>query len=230
MTATPMLVLHIGAGTLGLLSGTAALFLRKGSLRHRTAGKLFVVSMLCMAASASVLAYALREWSNVLGGITTAYFVTTAWMTLKRGAGEVGRFEIVAFFVVVAGISANVALGLAAASSETGLIDGFPPGHYYFFAGLLSLFAIGDLRLILRGGISGSQRLARHLIRMCYAVFIAAGSLFLGQMQVFPELLRETHLLFVLPFVPLVMMMFWLFRVRLRKWDRKVAVRPARYG
>ena len=222
MAASPMLLIHIGAGTIGLLSGAAALFLRKGSGPHRAAGTIFTVSMLCMAASAALLAYRIQEWSNFLGGLTTIYVVTTAWMTIRRREGESGRFEVVAFLAAMAGSAGNLAFGLAAANSETGLVDGFPPGHYYFFATLMAVFAAGDLRLILRGGIVGAQRVARHLWRMCYAVFVAAGSLFLGQMQVFPEFVRETYILFVLPLVPLVLMVYWLIRVSFGTSYRRV--------
>lgn len=83
MTPSPLLMLHIAAGTAGLLSGAAALVFRKGSGRHRAVGKVFAVSMLTMAFSASWLAYLVREWSNFLGGITTVYVIATAWMTLR---------------------------------------------------------------------------------------------------------------------------------------------------
>jgi uncharacterized membrane protein len=227
MTVSPVLILHISAGTIGLLSGAAALSIRKGSGRHQMAGKVFVLSMLTMAASASIAAFLIEEWSNVLGGITTIYFVTTAWMTLKRKAGQSGRFEIVAFLVAVAGTAGYLAFALQAANSDMGLVDGIPAGAFYVFAAVMALFAVGDLRLILRGGIVGAQRIARHLVRMCYAVFVAAGSLFLGQMQVFPEIIRETDILFVLPLVPLVLMTFWLVRVRLTKWARIAGPQPS---
>ena len=42
---SPILLVHICAGTLGLVSGTAALSFRKGSRRHVLAGKVFVASM-----------------------------------------------------------------------------------------------------------------------------------------------------------------------------------------
>ena len=44
-----ILIAHIFAGTLRLLSGTAAMSFRKGSPRHVLAGKIFVASMLTMA-------------------------------------------------------------------------------------------------------------------------------------------------------------------------------------
>jgi hypothetical protein len=49
---------------------------------------------------------------------------------------------------------------------------------------------------------------------MSVALFIAAGSFFLGQPQVFPAALRKTNLLFVPAVLPLILMIFWLFRIR----------------
>ena len=48
MSYSPILVVHICSGTLGLLFGTVAVSVRKGSHRHVLAGKVFVASMLTM--------------------------------------------------------------------------------------------------------------------------------------------------------------------------------------
>ena len=48
MPYSPILVVHILGGTLGLFSGTAAMVFSKGSPRHILAGKVFVASMLTM--------------------------------------------------------------------------------------------------------------------------------------------------------------------------------------
>lgn len=68
--------------------------------------------------------------------------------------------------------------------------------------------------MLVRGGISGTQRIARHLWRMCFALFIAAASIFMARQQIFPALLRKTGVLFLLSFLPLILMIFWLIRVR----------------
>jgi uncharacterized membrane protein len=55
MPYSPTLIGHIFAGSLGLLSGTAAMFFRKGSRRHVLAGRVLVASMLTMAVLACTL-------------------------------------------------------------------------------------------------------------------------------------------------------------------------------
>jgi len=56
MFYSPLLPVHITGGVLGILSGTVAMIYRKGSPRHALAGKVFVASMLVMAATAVYLA------------------------------------------------------------------------------------------------------------------------------------------------------------------------------
>ena len=89
-----LLPLHVSAGIAGILSGTAAMSFRKGSPRHALAGKIFVISMLTMAASAVYLAALKHQNNNVGGGVLTFYLVATAWVTAKRRDGETSIFVL----------------------------------------------------------------------------------------------------------------------------------------
>ncbi|HEU0014094.1 MAG TPA: hypothetical protein VFQ45_10445, partial [Longimicrobium sp.] len=60
-------------------------------------------------------------------------------------------------------------------------------------------------------------RLARHLWRMCWAMWIATGSFFLGQADELPERLRVWPALIFLAVVPLLAMLYWLVRIRIRR-------------
>src|ERR1700732_1774474 len=93
MSYSPILLVHICAGTLGLLSGTAAMSFRKGSPRHVLAGRVFVASMLTMAVGAVYLAIVRHQTPNILAGILTFYLITTGWLTARRGDGETTRFD-----------------------------------------------------------------------------------------------------------------------------------------
>jgi hypothetical protein len=68
--------------------------------------------------------------------------------------------------------------------------------------------------VILAGGVSGSARIARHLWRFCVALTIATGSFFLGQEQVLPRFMQGSPWLLAPVFGPLILMGFWLVRVR----------------
>ena len=107
------------------------------------------------------------------------------------------------------------------------------------FLGLVMLLAAaGDVRMLLRGGVAGTTRIARHLWRMCFGLFIATGSFFLGpanrplrflssvglRQHVFRTLLRQEVLLF-LAVLPLLFLVFWLVRVYFTNATRV----PAKY-
>jgi hypothetical protein len=60
---------------------------------------------------------------------------------------------------------------------------------------------------------------------MCFALFIASGSFFLGRIRIFPHVVRELYIPFILAFLPLLLMIFWLVRVRAtRQYKMRVAV------
>src|SRR5258708_37888358 len=102
MAYSPTLIVHICGGTLGLLSGTAAIAFRKGSPRHVLAGKVFVASMLTMAAFAVYLATVRHQPNNIGGGIFTFYLIGTAWLTARRRDGETIRLDWVALLIPLA--------------------------------------------------------------------------------------------------------------------------------
>lgn len=215
MTILPMIIfIHIAAGSVGLVSGAAALIVGKGNANHRMTGNLFFVSMIIMSLLSSIAAWFKPEMISVLNGMLTAYLVATAWMTVRRKPGVTGSFDIVALLVISTIAIVLFTLGVRAASSETGLEDGFPAGPYYFFGSIAALSAGLDIRVILRGGCSGIQRITRHLWRMCIALFIAAASFFTGQPQLFPEPLQRTEILLIPPLTVIVLMIFWMIRIR----------------
>jgi hypothetical protein len=93
----------------------------------------------------------------------------------------------------------------------------------FFMGTVVLLAAAGDVRMIGRD-ISGTQRIARHLWRMCFGWFIATGSFFLGQQQVFPVWLRGSAVLLVPALLPLMLLIFWLIRVRFTNAYKKMSM------
>src|SRR2546427_212012 len=89
---------------------------------------------------------------------------------------------------------------------------------------VMLLAAAGDIRMLVRGGVFGAKRIVRHLWRMCFGLFVATGSFFLGQQQVFPARLRGSPALFVPALLPLALLIFWLFRVWFTSTYRKKPV------
>jgi hypothetical protein len=230
MAYSPILFIHILAGSVGLLSGTAAIVFRKGSPGHVLAGKIFVAAMLTMAVGATYLGIVKHQPGNVGGGILTFYLIGTAWLTARRRDGETSRWDWVAFLIPLAlGIftwMTAIRIVRGGASSEGGV----PVGMTFFMGTIMLLAAAGDLRMLVRGGLFGARRIARHLWRMCFGLFIASGSFFLGPSnrplrllsrvglgQHLPAVLFSTALYLVLTLLPLILLIFWLIRVRFAK-------------
>lgn len=216
-----LVFVHICAGVVGIASGAAALTFLKGGSWHRKAGRMFVLSMVLMASLGAYGALLKPEALSVLQGLFTIYLLSTAWLAVKRKAGATGKMDYVAFVFVLSLSIAFMAFGIEALNSESGTKHGFPAAAYFVFGTVAVLATALDLRMIIRKGIYGAQRVARHLWRMCYALFIGVASLFLGQPQVFPVSIRRTELLAVPVILVLVLMIVWLVRVLYTKAYKK---------
>ncbi len=216
MPFSPILAFHVCAGIVGLLSGAVAMSVRKGSPRHRIAGNVFCISMLCMAAVGAYLAFPKSQTNNIVGGVLTFYMVATAWATARRRNAKPGIFDWSALLFALALGTTCIAFGVEGARSPTGTKDGVPAGMNFFLGSIVLLAAAGDIRFLMRG-LSSTQRIARHLWRMCFALFIAAGSFFLGQQQVFPAFIRKMNILAIPAVLPLLFLVSWLIRIRFAK-------------
>ena len=227
MAYSPILIAHICGGTLGLLSGTAAMSFRKGSARHVLAGKVFVASMLTMGAFAVYLAITRHQPNNIGGGILTVYLIGTAWLTARRRDGETSRWDWIVLLIPLALGILTWMNGIKVLRSGANSQDGVPVGMSFFMGSVMLLASAGDVRMLVRGGVLGAKRIARHLWRMCFGLFIASGSFFLGPSnrplrllsavglgQHLPPALFSTSLYLILTVLPLILLIFWLVRVR----------------
>ena len=211
--AAAILFLHIAGGSVAIVSGATALALRKGGRAHVLAGNIFFVSMLVMASIGALVApFLLTAQGNPklfdsAAGFFTCYLVVTSWLTVRRKAGTIGRAEVGAFVFAAFLAAAIVLIG-------TGRDD---PTGYYAMGGIIALAAALDLKVILNRGIAGGPRIARHLWRMCLALFVAVGSFFLGQQRVMPEFMQGSPWLSVPPLAVLAAMVFWLLKLRFAK-------------
>lgn len=213
MEATIFLAGHIGAGAVGLASGYLALFARKGSRLHSYFGRAFVLAMGIMGLSGSYLAFYKPEALSVLTGLLTFYLAVSSWLTIR--VTQPARATILvpaAFALCIAGFL--FCFGYEALGNDSGFKDGFPPPHYFLFGTIALFAATRDLILLVRGKLSPSSRIVRHLWRMLVALLVAAVSFFLGQQQVFPERIRHWYFLVIPPAVVLVALPYWLLRAR----------------
>src|SRR5215469_5330552 len=148
MPYPPILVAHICAGTLGLLSGATAMIFRKGSRGHVLAGRVFVASMLTMAVAAVYLAIVKHQPNNVGGGFITFYLIGTAWLTARRKDCESSRFDWFALVIPLTVGILNWINGLRVLASGATSQDGVPVGMTFFMGSVCLLAATGDVRML----------------------------------------------------------------------------------
>ena len=219
-----LLPIHIAAGGLALVLGAVALAVKKGGSIHRRSGMLFVYAMVVMGTTASMLEFLRGAGvANVFAALLSLYFVGTA-LTTVRPASRWARVINVTALTVATGLVFLALAGGVKAVNAPGLSPGGVPFRTigvmsFILAAVLLLAAAGDVRVLRFGMPRGGPRLARHLWRMCFALFIAAGSFFSIRERV-AKLLPEpltTGPMRALPFALLFGAMFyWLWRVRAR--------------
>jgi uncharacterized membrane protein len=216
-----LLPIHIVAGGFAVVLGGIALVAAKGGPVHRRSGMMFVYAMLTMGISGSVLA--LRQSltnANVLGGFMSAYFVVTALTAVRPPSAWTRGLNVSALVVAIGLAAVEITLGVKAVGSPRGTLNGVPFFMLFFLATVTSLAAVGDIRVMRSGPLRGAKRLSRHLWRMCFALFIAAGSFFSIRARV-ARILPEPFTTAPMRALPVVLvfvaMFYWLWRLRGRR-------------
>ncbi|HEV7504817.1 MAG TPA: hypothetical protein VGS07_07905 [Thermoanaerobaculia bacterium] len=217
-----LLPIHIAAGGFAIVLGTVALIVKKGGTLHRRSGLLFVYAMLVMGATASILGFLKSPTDgNVFTGLMTAYFVGTALTTVRPVSPWTRRINVAALTVVVGLALGTIMSGVKAFNSPHLSPGGVPFRTIgvmsFVLATVMILAAAGDVRIMRFGVPRGRPRLARHLWRMCFALFIAAGSFFSIRERV-AKILPEPFTTGPMRALPILLlfgaMFYWLWRVR----------------
>jgi peptidoglycan/LPS O-acetylase OafA/YrhL len=141
-------------------------------------------------------------------------------MTVRRPERSAGRFEAGAAVAALA-IAVVAALGAAQLAGHHG------PKSILAATIVMTAFAavaaVGDASVVLRHGLAGAQRIARHLWRMCVAFAMAAGA-FVTQPSMFPH---PMPILLAAATLPLLLMIFWLCVVALTGRFRRAPIGEA---
>lgn len=221
-----LLAVHIAGGSVGLLSGFVALSAAKGGALHRRGGMVFVYAMLTMCVAGALLAVSgAGGWAvvNSSAAVLTGYLVLTSLAAVRSLDGWTRRLDVGLMLVASAVCAVTLPLGIEAAAAG-GRWRGVPAFPFFMF-GVVGLLAVaGDLRLLRSGAPRGAARVARHLWRMTFALFVASMSFFLGQAKVIPKPIRILPLLAVPPLVVLAALVYWMWRVRVRRSLRSMVV------
>lgn len=211
------LAVHFAAGLVAIVTGGIALGVAKGGRSHKQSGLAFTYAMIVLGLTAAAIGAYEKVPSQVFAGLLAAYLVFTGMTTVKPLPGIGQRVNVALMLLAFAYAVTNLYAGSVEWLDPTVEVVGRPRVVPPLVIGsVMLLAAIGDLRAIRAGGLRGTRRLARHLWRMCFALFVATGSFFLGQMKVIPEPVRIVPLLLLLGFAPIVFLFYWMWRVRVR--------------
>jgi uncharacterized membrane protein len=218
-TGLPFLALafHVGTAIVALVAGLIAIAVRKGGALHRRTGSVFVYAMIASGlAAVGISAY---EGRSIGGGTLMIYMVFTA-LTAVKPLPNLGRSLDIGLMLAALAFAVTTYLGAFAALDRPGKsLNGVPAGMLFFLGTIALVAAIGDVRMIVAGGIQGTRRLARHIWRMCFGLFIATGSFSaqLVMMKFMPPQFRSMPVILLLGGGPLVVLLYWMWRVRLRQ-------------
>lgn len=232
----PTLLIHVVAGSVGLLCGFIALYSAKGAGLHRKSGVIFVYAMLAMALFGAVPALSRSKAPaiNIPAAVLTSYLMITALTTVRPIAESTkARWLAIGAMLVAFGVGLTMLAWGVEAVANGGRRNGMPAFPFFMFATFGLLGAFGDLRVMRSGALKGASHLARHLWRMSIALFLAALSF---SVQAASMLARsEIRLPGAVIALPMVLvlgtMLYWLWRVRVRRSLRAiVTVRAAALG
>jgi uncharacterized membrane protein len=210
------LAFHFATGLVALVAGFLAVAATKGGTIHRRMGTVFLYSMIATGVTATGIALYEGQPGNT-GGVLIVYMVFTAFTAVKPLPGNNRALDIGLMTLAFVLAAVQYTFGFIALGRPGNHLDGVPAGMILFLGTVVLLAGIGDARMIRAGGLQGTRRLARHLWRMCFGLFIASGSFFIGQMKFIPEPIRIVPLVIGLGVAPLIVLLYWMWRVRLRQ-------------
>jgi hypothetical protein len=221
------LIIHVAFALVGFMSGFLAMVFRKGSGLHGAAGSVFFSSMVIASSTGICVAGFLRpNHGNLMGSMLVLYLITTAWVAAKYRDGKVGHFDRAALVFALAIAAAGVTWGFQA-RGHSAVAREYPAPFFFAFGAIALLFALSDIRMLVRGGVFGTKRIARHLWRMSMALLFTSLS---SQGRLLPPSLGKTSLAYAPTFFVIGSMLFWLYRVSVRKrvpQEKATGARPA---
>ncbi len=175
MLTNTLLLIHIAAGFCSLVAGIIATLSKVLNISHAWhiySGRIFVLGMIIIFFTAIPLAFFKVNVFLSLIAIFSAYLALSGWLYAKNRSGRVRKIDwllassmfLISFIMITYGFTVYV---LAHDNSITLLVFGL------IGLGLSS----HDIKILRSGGITGVQRIARHLTMML-AGLIAATTAF----------------------------------------------------
>lgn len=156
-----ILIIHIAAGSMALLTALGALVTAKGGKKHVIAGRIYAAAMTVVVLSALPLAFLGADIFLTLIAVFSFYLVFAGWRFARnrRGKPHVGDWVAVAIMGMV-GLGMWVYAIVLFQASDSQWVT------MALFGGIAMFLGIIDGRTYWRQTATGKQRIARHLTNM----------------------------------------------------------------
>jgi len=221
MLFSPLLPVHISAGVVGILSGTAAMSFRKGSPRHALAGKIFVIAMVTMSSSAVYLAFMKHQMGNVLAALRVLSgdngMADRQARDRETSLFDWGMLLIPCWSELVSG---SLVYNWCMATQGQPMSS---VGMHFFMGSVMLLQAAGGYSHARARRVS-EQSASCAISGACALAFSWPRDPSFGTAAVFPAWLRGSPALFVPALAAARVLIFWLFRVCTHPLTEKASV------
>ena len=207
--------LHFATGTLCLFAGGAAFALRMGSTSHRRAGRVFAVCMLLLCASGLYMSFSRSILFTAFLSVFAAHAVATGWAAAADRPGRSKTPVMAGLVVIAATAAASLLSGLWVSTLPTGELDGLRQEAFYCLGVIASAITLADYIALRRGLAEQRRRIARHVWRMGFSLFIASFIFFFGNSAVLPEPMQHPAGLAAPVMAVVALTLFWTGRTRL---------------
>ena len=153
-----LMIAHALTGSVTVGSGAAALSLRKGSIAHRIAGRVFVGSMLSMGPVVATGAWLMPgsiSSTGILFSVLMIYLVVSAWTTIRDSEHLLSSLDVAAPLLALCIAVAGLSMGLNMSDNPLDTAQGPQKEACYFFAALASVAMLLDINNLRTCGVRG---------------------------------------------------------------------------
>ncbi len=205
MLSGVLLTIHIGAGSLALLTAVVAVVTAKGQRKHIRAGRVYAIGMTVVFLTAVPLALLGADIFLLLIAFFSFYLVFAGWRFARNRRGQPQPADWAATAImVVTGVGMGVYAGVLVGAGDSQWVT-------------MTLFSFIAIALGLADGLyhrlrraTGGQRIARHLTNMLAGTIATVTAVLVVNVDTNP-----TWIAWVLPTVVITPLITW--------WNIRVA-------
>jgi hypothetical protein len=201
---TVLLTIHICFGTLSLLCAAGALCATKGAWWHRHFGEFFFYGMTGVFVTAIPMSIIISSVFLFSIAIFSYYLAFTGWRYARNTSGVPAKIDwFASIMMLIVGIGMVIGGWYLYKSNPTHATI------LLVFGGIGALLSKGNLKIYLRGGAQGKERIVQHFSSMIGATIAAVTAFVVTNFHFEPVIV-----LWLAPTVALVPVIFW--------WRKKI--------